>query len=127
LGLHRAQLAGFVSPVDCDLIFEGLTQNLNWIDNAGDLGLLLWLGSLQCPDRLGELIALADLGHVLNRFPDMQESRPMELAWVLAGLSHVKLAGAAGSHQWARLAERTFRLLKENQGKSGAFGHLSPG
>jgi len=127
LGLHRAQLAGFESPVDCDGIFDGLTRNLDWIDNAGDLGLLLWLGALQCPERVGELISRADLGHVLSRYPDVQERRTMELAWVLAGLSHVKLAGAAGSDQWARLAERTFGLLKENQGNSGAFGHLAPG
>jgi len=127
LGLHRAQLAGFESPVDCDLIFDGLTRNLDWIDHAGDLGLLLWLGALQCPHRLGELIARADLGHVLSRYPDVEERRTMELAWVLAGLSHVKLAGAAVSDQWSRLAERTFGLLKANQGKSGAFGHLAPG
>ncbi len=127
MGLHRARMAGFESPVDCDLIFEGLTQNLDWIDNAGDLGLLLWLGALQCPDRIGELIVRADLGRVLNRYPDVQERRTMELAWVLAGLSHVKLAGAAGSDQWSRLAERTFGLLKENQGNSGAFGHLASG
>jgi len=127
LGLHRAQLAGFESPVDCDLIFDGLTRNLDWIDHAGDLGLLLWLGALQCPHRLGELIARADLGHVLSRYPDVEERRTMELAWVLAGLSHLKLAGAAVSDQWSRLAERTFGLLKANQGKSGAFGHLAPG
>jgi hypothetical protein len=127
MGLHRAKLAGFESPVDCESILDGLVGNLDWIDNSGDLGLLLWLAALQCPERVSELIVRADLGHVLNRYPDVRERRTMELAWVLAGLAHVKLAGVAGSDQWSRLAERTFSLLKANQGASGAFCHLAPG
>lgn len=127
LGLHQAEAAGMASPFDYDRIFGALTHDTEWITCAGDLGLLLWTCALVFPHRLKELTARADLSLVLARYPDVQVRSTMELAWLLAGLSHAKLAGTGEVAQHARLAARVFELLKENQGRSGAFGHGASG
>jgi hypothetical protein len=127
LGLGKAQAAGFDSPFGHAQIFHSLTRSLDWIDNAGDLGLMLWLSALEFPEHLGELVERADLRQILVRYPDADERRSMELAWLLAGLAHVKLAGFAESAEQERLAARVYDLLKQNQGASGAFGHRAAG
>src|SRR5271170_3640965 len=46
LGLLRAEAAGYRSPVDISATIDALYRNTEWVDNIGDLGLLLWLSSV---------------------------------------------------------------------------------
>jgi hypothetical protein len=55
MGLHRLEESGADSPIEIKPVFDGLLANTEWVDNAGDLGLLLWLCALIAPDRLSEV------------------------------------------------------------------------
>ena len=41
IGLQRCEEKGIRSPVDAGQVLDGMLENLDWIDNIGDLGLLL--------------------------------------------------------------------------------------
>src|ERR1700759_3327838 len=55
MGLHRLEQSGMDSPFDLDAILKPLLSDLSWIDNLGDLGVLLWLCGTVCPDRFASL------------------------------------------------------------------------
>jgi len=123
MGLHRARAAGFKSPIDTDAVLWELAQDTSWIQNAGDLGLYLWLCALDCPDQLPSLLPQFDLDQALTCFPDSSERRTMEIAWFLSGISHLKLSGVPGLPPLGAVAERACRLLLANLGAHGLFGH----
>jgi hypothetical protein len=125
MGLHRLEQAGANSPIEIAPVFDGLLADTEWIDNAGDLGLLLWLCALVAPDRLGEVARELDVATALARFSDAKQGRTMELAWLLAGLSHGSLARPDWLPEAKELALETYGRLIRNQGEHGAFGHLS--
>ena len=50
LGLLRAESAGYRSPVDIFATIDALYRNTEWVDNIGDVGLLLWLSSGLFPE-----------------------------------------------------------------------------
>jgi hypothetical protein len=125
MGLHRLEESGANSPIEIKPVLDGLLANTEWVDNAGDLGLLLWLSALMAPDRLAEVARTLDVKGALTRFGDVKQGRTMELAWFLAGLSHGSLARPDWLPEARDLAVETYRQLIGNQGERGAFGHLS--
>jgi hypothetical protein len=127
LGLHRAERAGLASVFEVRGIFDALARNTRSIDNAGDWGLLLWLSALCAPEELPRLTLRGWLDTLLDRFHDGRERRTMEMAWLLAGLAHIRLADVAGLKELSPLAFRLYRLLSQNQGAEGIFGHQAAG
>lgn len=128
LGLQRAECAGLAHAFDTRIIFGDLIYDTRRIDNAGDWGLLLWLSALHAPEDLPHLAVRAWLDTLLDRFQDVRERRTMEMAWVLAGLAHMRLADdVPGLRDLSTLAFRTYRLLIQNQGTEGIFGHQALG
>jgi hypothetical protein len=124
LGLHRLETSGSASPVSIAQVMDALTRDLGWIKFGGDLGLLLWLCAVVDPGRLDSLGAKLDLKNVLVRYKDARQRSTTELAWILAGLSHAKLAGVSAIPELNSLSATVYGLLKANQGPHGIFGHL---
>ncbi len=123
LGLWRWKQAGDAAVLDVEAILARLLRDTRWLDNIGDLGLLIWLVALCAPERLGEISARFRLGEALRRFRDAREGRTMEIAWFLAGISHALLSGSSKSPALSSLAADASCLLQKNQGSSGIFGH----
>jgi hypothetical protein len=125
MGLHRLEENGRSSPIAIQPVMDVLLANTRWVDNIGDLGLLLWLCALVAPERLGEVEARLEVKTALDRFSDARQGRTMELAWFLAGLSHRRLARQDTLPDLRALATRAYELLKDNQGERGLFGHVA--
>jgi hypothetical protein len=125
LGLHRLESVGTSSPVALAPIVHNLNRDLDWINNLGDLGVLLWMCAVVDPGSLESLLLRADLDAALTRFEDARCRSTTELAWFLAGLSHAKLALPSAGVDLNGPALATYNLLASNQGPSGIFGHLA--
>ena len=116
LGLQRLEESGVNSPIAVRPVLDGLLANTNWVNNLGDLGLLLWLCALVAPERVGEVEARLEVKSALDRFPGARQGRTLELAWFLAGLSHRRLSLQDMLPDLRALAARTYEMLKDNQG-----------
>jgi hypothetical protein len=125
LGLREVELAGMDTPFDTQAIFASFVRETDWIQGIGDLGLLIWLTATFDPDRLGKLFSTFHCETALDRCPDAQEARTMELAWFLAGLAHAAETTPKLVSTLTDSSLKTYRRLKENQGEYGLFGHLS--
>jgi hypothetical protein len=125
LGLRRLEAAGLRSPVDVKPVLDSLLRDYAWLDNLGDVGLLLWLCALVSPERLKEVYPSLRVETALTRFRDARQGCTMELAWFLSGLAHVTLALSQQLPNLKDLALNTCRLLTNNQGSQGIFGHLA--
>jgi hypothetical protein len=125
MGLQRLKESGAASPIATAPIMEALLANLDWVDNLGDLGLLLWLCAMVSPERLEELYRQLNVKTALDYSRHARQGRTMELAWFLAGLSHGELARSGNQRSMKDLAVKTYRLLIKNQGEEGIFGHQS--
>lgn len=124
LGLIRARSAGLPSPIDIDASVGRLLNNASaWIDNVGDLGLLLWLCSDSSENHLGEFRRKFDLSSALASHPDGRRRQTMELSWFLTGLVHACKRNSQADLR--PLADQTLQLVKANQGSHGLFGHMS--
>lgn len=124
MGLHRLEQSGTPSPVDVKPVLERLLANTSWLDNIGDLGLLLWLVARVAPQHLAELDSRLQIPTALTRFADAHEGRTMHLAWFLTGLSYYSLA-SDNPERVRAVARETYNLLAQNQGKYGYFSHLA--
>ena len=124
LGLRELERAGARIPFDTDAIYASLAQDMNWIQGAGDLGLMIWLTAAFAPDQIEGLLRRYNVETALDRYVDTRQARTMELAWFLAGLSHAALACPEKSSDLRNVADKTYDRLKKNQGKSRFFGHL---
>jgi hypothetical protein len=127
MGLRKGEQFGLRSPFNSNSILNGLLENTEWLDNIGDLGLLLWLCALTVPERYDELCRRLNVATALGRYRDAQEALTMEMAWFLTGLAHGALVGRGGFSGFADLAHQTFNSIKRNQGHNGIFGHLAIG
>jgi hypothetical protein len=126
LGLHRLEAGGRRSlPIDTGRVFDALLADLAWIDNIGDLGLLLWLCAVTRPDHLEQIYSDLDVRRALSRFPGAQNGVTMEVSWFLSGLAHAALAVGRKLPHLPTLAAETFLLVTANQGVHGTFGHLA--
>jgi hypothetical protein len=124
LGLHRSEAAGLASPVEIRAVLGSLLQNTSRVNNIGDLGLLLWGCAVIAPERLRETCSTANLPNAFEQSREVREGRTMELAWLLSGLAHARLALSQEVEGLADLARKTYELVRRNQGDSGIFGHL---
>jgi hypothetical protein len=124
LGLLQAESAGYRSPIDIPATVDALYGNTEWVDNVGDLGLLLWLSSVSSRN-LDTFYATFDLSNALHRYSDARKRSTMELAWFLSGLAYASRAGGKQQPHIEPLARQTYALLRCNQGKHGLFGHLA--
>jgi hypothetical protein len=125
LGLLKCEAAAIASPINIRNVLNRLIENDDWIDNIGDLGLLLWLCALASPEHLGKVCSKFDLRQALERFPQAREGRTTELAWFLAGIAHAVLASPQHFNALSGPALQTYNLLKGNHGRFGIFGHLA--
>src|SRR5215469_4850526 len=125
MGLHRLEESGGTSPFDAKRILANLFSNLDWVDNIGDLGVLLWMSAIVCPDKLGELQSKLDLGSALTRFRGARQAITMELSWFLTGLAYFADLDPKESTQLEPIALSTYKMISQNQGDRGFFGHLS--
>jgi hypothetical protein len=50
MGLRKGEEFGLRNPFDSKSILEGLLNNTTWLENLGDLGLLLWICALMAPE-----------------------------------------------------------------------------
>ncbi len=125
LGLQRLQAAGIPSPVDIRATLDSLLGDTSWINNVGDLGLLVWVCAKADPERLPGLDAQLVLKRALLRFHESRRARTMELAWFLSGLAHQNLACPNRLPHLRETAMECYALLKKNQGEHGVFSHLA--
>lgn len=125
MGLHKGEGYGLQNPFDSRAIMNGLLAGNAWLDNIGDLGLLLWLCALLAPERYEELYRSFNVAAALGHYREAREGLTMELAWFLSGLAHGAMAGQRNISGLTDLAHTTFDLIKKNQGRNGVFGHLA--
>jgi hypothetical protein len=124
LGLHRFQAGGPQRTwVDTKCIFNALLADLAWVDNVGDLGLLIWLCAVVSPARLEEIYSKMDVANALSRFSGAQNAVTMEVAWFLTGLAHAALVPGQRLPDLDTLSSKACSLLAANQGNHGTFGH----
>lgn len=126
LGLKELEHAGVDPPFDTQAIYSSFVRNTKWIQQIGDLGLLVWLTATFDPDRLENLFLTFDCETALYRYSDAQESRTMELAWFLAGLAHAAETSPKLVDALTDLSAETYHRLAGNQGEYGLFAHMSP-
>lgn len=124
LGLHRYQLAGHRSPLPTEPILDEITRDTEWIENAGDLGLLLWTCAELSPDRVPEIYRTARVHDALLRSNDARQGATMEVAWYLTGLATACCAGYTDLSGISELIAVSRRILRENCGPFGIYGHL---
>ena len=129
LGLHRyaTKSQGKSHPFDTAAILHTLLRDTRWIDNLGDLGLLLWTCAETAPQHLPWLFSVLEPEGALDRFHDGQQRKTMELSWFLTGLAGAMLARPEAPAPVPEVAARTYDLLTRNQGGSGIFGHSAGG
>jgi len=125
LGLREMDLAEGQSFFDTKALFEASIEDTNWIDGAGDLGLLIWTYAKCAPECLDDFFQTIKLQTALDRYQDARHARTMELAWFLAGIAHAALASPDLAPGLEDLAVEAYRRLKSNQGDHGFFGHMS--
>lgn len=124
LGLHRYEQAGGTAIIPTERVLDVLLADLNWIEDLGDLGVLLWLCGIVAPDRLTKLEKRVPLAHALSVYPSAKKGVVMELAWFLTGLSYWGLAFPNKLAELQPLALATYEKLTANQGERGFFQHL---
>jgi len=124
LGLLRAEAAEYQSPFDIYATIDALYRNVEWVDNIGDLGLLLWLSSVSSR-KLDSFYATFDLENALHNYSDARKRLTMELAWFLTGLTYARRAEGIQRPYLEPLARLTYTLLQSNQGRHGLFGHMA--
>jgi len=125
VGLHKGEEYGLRNPFDSRAIMNGLLASTAWLDNIGDLGLLLWLCALMAPERFEEVYRSFNVAAALGHYREVQKGPTMELAWFLSGLAHGAVAGQRNISGLTDLAHTSFDLIKKNQGRNGVFGHLA--
>jgi hypothetical protein len=125
LGLQRLRAEGVSFSLDIPSILQVLIEDTHWLENIGDLGLLVWLCAVVAPERLTEIDFRFDLKNALIHFHESRRGRTMELSWFLSGLAHQNLASPDQLPHLRDTAMETYQLLKKNQSEHGVFSHLA--
>lgn len=125
MGLRRMEESGVSSSVPIAPVFEKLFENFDWVDNIGDLGVLLWTTAVVAPGRIEDVARRLDVKTALERLPGVRDGRTMELAWFLTGLCHSAMATETAPGYFKELATKTYEILIRNQGERGMFGHIA--
>jgi len=127
MGLHRLEEAGGTSPIEIKTVLQALLANLDWVQDIGDLGVLLWMCAVVAPERLAKLESRIELETALARYRSAKRGVTMELAWFLTGLSNWALVCPEKRSGLRSVAFQTLAMLKQNRGEQGFFGHLARG
>lgn len=125
LGLARYEQEGGRSPVPVRATLEAMLAHTDWLDNVGDLGLLLWTCAVVAPEHMSQLFEKLRPWEALERFPDGRERRTMELAWLLTGLAYGAQVDPECAARGEVAARQLYWILNLSQGAGGAFPHLS--
>ncbi len=125
LGLKRYQDTTLFSAANFTETLDNMLRDTAWIDNIGDLGLLLWTCALVWPERLPEVRHQLRINTALETFRGGAKGRTMEVAWFLTGLAHMALAQPESTVDLRDNAVKASQLLLKNQGGHGIFGHLA--
>jgi hypothetical protein len=123
LGLHRFQQRFGQSPIKTAPILTHLLDAPEWVNNIGDLGLMIWLCAQVSPEHLQELDKRLGISQTLDNFLDAQPQNTMELAWLLIGLCYWRLANSSKLVGLDQHTMEVYLRLKENQGQRGIFRH----
>ena len=67
MGLRRGEAFGLRNPFNSEGIFNGLVRDMKWLDNIGDLGLLLWACALIAPERFEEVYRKLNVAAAIHR------------------------------------------------------------
>jgi hypothetical protein len=127
MGLNRGEKFGLRNPFDSQAILNGLLKDRTWLDNIGDLGLLLWTCALLSPERYEGVYRDLNVAAAMGFYSDARAGHTMEMAWFLAGLANGALAGHRTIPGLVDLAMKSFEVVRKNQGRNGIFGHLAAG
>lgn len=125
LGLHCYQQAGHELPLSTVPTLDALLRDPGWIDNLGDLGLLLWTCAELAPETIPDLYARIAADKAPERFPDGRRGSTMETAWYLTGLATCAIAGFADLPGLRSSAGEARRILAASCGPTGVYGHFS--
>ena len=125
MGLKRLEESGVSSPIPIAPVFDKLFSNFNWLNNLGDLGVILWTCAVVKPERIADIERDLDVANALENYVQTREGRTMELAWFLTGLSCASMAWPKTPTYFKDLATRTYQILIKNQGERGMFGHVA--
>ncbi len=123
LGLSRFEEGGGRSPIDVRTTTDQLVEGFGNNDNVGDLGLLIWLCALVCPEHIERLYDKYLKSNSLERFNDFRQAHTMELSWLLTGLSYAKSRMGSLLRNHDKLAELAYASLLGNYTGTGIFRH----
>lgn len=124
LGFLRAESAGLRAPIDIEAAVDRLTDDPGWLDNIGDLGLLLWVCAATSQRHLARFHARFNVAGALEHYSDARRRLTMGLSWFLTGIVQAIGTDRQHSPHLAHMAMETYRLLRGNQGSQGLFGHM---
>ena len=122
LGLYRLETAGVCSPVPITRIFESVLERCDWVKSIGDIGLMLWVSALACPQYLEQVVTRFNVKQALERD---QKRYTLDIALFLTGLAHHALAEVGRLCDLTDAAVKAFQILKQGQGEPGLFGHCA--
>lgn len=122
MGLQRLKESGIASPIEIEPVLDSLLKDLEWVDNIGDLGVLLWTCATVAPERLKGLWTGLAVDRALSRDTGRHT---MALAWFLTGLAHWAAVCPAQKSKLEDTAFQTFAVLHNNRGSHAYFGHLT--
>lgn len=125
MGLHKYEARGRRPPIEVRPVLDSLLSAVDSIGDIGDLGLLLWLCALAAPEHLPTAFASDRVQRAMTYVREGGERRTMELAWFVAGLAHASMALLPGTFGLEDTALHAQRVLTENQGGYGFFGHAA--
>lgn len=125
LGLQQLSDADSATPFDLAAIGEAVLGDLRWVESVGELGLLIWAVSVCMPERLETVLQRFDFDAVIECYPDARRCETTGLAFLLAGLSHLRLVCPRLTQGLTDLAAESYHRLLENAGESGLFRHAA--
>jgi hypothetical protein len=121
IGLAKFEATGKASSLNVRNALKKLLLRVRGTNEAGDLGLLLWLCSIVVPQEVKQIYEELRVENVLNSYLENHNSKTVELAWCLTGLANCYVASE--KEIFKELAEKMYRKLIGNFGEMGIFGH----
>jgi len=123
LGLQRAAQSGAVLPFNVHSILDAALRDRTWVRSAGDLGLLTWCMAECFPEGLRLLFREFDYERALAIYSDARRGCTRGLSWFLTGVAHAQIKCGRALGDLTDIVVDAYRLVLNNQGKSGIFGH----
>jgi hypothetical protein len=112
-----------VQPFNLNAICDAVVRDTGWVKSVGDVGLLAWLTAECAPERTEKLFDSFEFEKAIESFADGRQARTKGLAWFLAGIAHLRQAGAHAVPDLTDIAIDAYHLLEANQSDCGIFCH----